>query len=232
MAASDPVVITYWAGRGRVEPLRNIIAAGGGQMTNVGIGSAADFKALKDSGKLLYEQVPLIQVDGVDLVQTHAAAVYLSRKFGLYPSAPLEEYLVLQIYHATYDARYPLVALPFVGGEKEQALQSFSKYLTSWHKQLESTPGGEGPFFLGARATLADVAVFESLDFWKFVGGDEKFHELLAPFPKLVELYVATKKLGRLAEWCDVERPKFFVSWEEYPKLVLSTLNVTFPIPP
>mmetsp|Transcript_32792 Transcript_32792/g.71597 ORF Transcript_32792/g.71597 Transcript_32792/m.71597 type:complete len:218 (-) Transcript_32792:59-712(-) len=209
------VAFTYWAGRGKCEPLRCIVAAGGGKFENKFVGGKADWEAVKASGKLAYNQAPLAETDGLNLVQSQAAAIYLSKKYGLYPTDPKEEYLVQMVFNATVDARSPFIGIPF-GGDVEKACQGLGRYLLVWSKMLESS----GPFFLGEKASLADVAVFEVMDAVEEYASKEKIDALIAPFPKLVDLRGAVLKLGRLADWCLVERPKLFLPHDEYVKVV------------
>ena len=62
--------VTYWAGRGRCEPLRMILAAGGVLMEHnvlTAIDGAQALRALRESGKLAYDQVPLVEIDGLSV---------------------------------------------------------------------------------------------------------------------------------------------------------------------
>ena len=58
------------------------------------------------------------------------------------------------------------------------------------------------------------MGVFEALDFFCEVYGTDEFERSFAPFPRLRALVEAVKKLGRLAEHCDVER-KTYDTWDE-----------------
>jgi hypothetical protein len=91
------VRVTYWGGRGRCEPLRVILAAAGVTFTNVILTAESgkgELEKLRASGKLAYDQVPLIEIDGLNLVQSSATANYLGRKFDLLPNDAVEAYTV------------------------------------------------------------------------------------------------------------------------------------------
>ena len=101
-----PVKVTYWAGRGRAEPLRAIIAAAGVKADNVYMKTADDMAGLRESGKLAYGQVPLVEVDGLNLVQGMPTAIYLARKYGFYPSSDAkDEFTIGSIFASSQDAR-------------------------------------------------------------------------------------------------------------------------------
>jgi glutathione S-transferase len=103
--------------------------------------------------------------------------------------------------------------------EKEKVLQTISgpkallgRYAPKWEAQLERASGG--PFFLGAEPSIADVGVFELLDYFRDVFGSERYQAAFAPFPRLLRLVVEVKQLGRLAEHCDEGR-KAYDTWDE-----------------
>ena len=69
------VRVTYWRGRGRCEPLRCILAISGTAFENVYLSQKSDRDELVASGKLAYDQVPLVEVDGLNLVQATPTAI-------------------------------------------------------------------------------------------------------------------------------------------------------------
>ena len=74
-------VLHYWAGRGRAETVRLMMAATGVAWTDAPyLSQAADLDALRQSGQLAFNQVPLLQLDGLNLVQSGATVRYLARR--------------------------------------------------------------------------------------------------------------------------------------------------------
>jgi hypothetical protein len=67
-------------------------------------------------------------------------------------------------------------------------------------------------------------AVFEALDFYRDVAGDEAFQKAFEPFPKLMANYTSTMALGRLTEWC-TERRELFQPYDEYADAVMRSLG-------
>ena len=109
--------VTYWAGRGRCEPcdqpspeatnersvncslacllcsaVRCLLAIGGCEFENVFMKGPDDLAELRATGKLAYDQLPLVEIDGLNLVQGAPSAVYLAQKFNLWPAEPKDQF--------------------------------------------------------------------------------------------------------------------------------------------
>merc|ERR1711972_387905 len=88
-----PAQLTYWDGHGNGEIIRLMMAVCGEKwedkvaLDDTGathISNAAQFNKLREAGVLMSDQLPLLQIDGLNLVQKMAAVRYLARKHGLY----------------------------------------------------------------------------------------------------------------------------------------------------
>jgi len=242
------VTVTYWAGRGRCEPLRCILAAGGVSFQQRFLTAATgkeELAKLRAAGTLAYDQVPLVQIDGLDLVQGVATANYLGTRLGLLPADVRESFLVQHVYASSQDARAVLVGFPFADYPNapskatiERVLRDcqgakglIGRYLPKWESMLEASGG---PFFLGRRPSIADVGVFEACDYFRDVMGEERFTSSFGAYPKVRGLMEAALKLGRLAEHCEVERTNYatwdakarrHANWQSYATDVRTTLD-------
>ena len=110
------VRVTYWAGRGKCEPLRCILAAAGVTFQQTFLDAATgkqELAKLRAAGTLAYDQVPLVEIDGLNLVQGTATANYLGVRLGLLPSDPADSFTAQHIYASAQDARACLVGYPF-----------------------------------------------------------------------------------------------------------------------
>ena len=236
--------VTYWAGRGKCEPLRCVLAAAGVCFTNHFLTQEtgkAELQALRANGRLAYDQVPLVQIDGQDFVQQAPTASYLGRRFNLLPGDARDIFTAESVWASAQDARGPLVGFPFSAlplgpGElqKQQILQTLlgprgmvGRYAVKWEEALEGRV-----WFLGAEPSIADVGVFEALDFFRDVYGSELFAQTFEPFPRLRAHFAAVRQLGRLAEYCDVDRQSYdtwdgkaHTKWLEYARAVRTTLD-------
>jgi glutathione S-transferase len=80
----------YFNIKGKGEPIRLFCAYAGLELEDYRIASFDEFGALKESGKLAFGQVPLLELDGKDqLVQTASILRYLAKISGLYPEDPI-----------------------------------------------------------------------------------------------------------------------------------------------
>ena len=74
----------YFKGRGRAETTRWMLAANGIDFQNIPIETPQALAALRSSGKLPFDQMPLLEIDGLGISQTTALIRYLARQGDLY----------------------------------------------------------------------------------------------------------------------------------------------------
>ena len=158
---SDCTTLTYWDGHGACERIRLMLAicgepwedrvalddSGATHMTTY-----AQLQKLSEAGVLMADQLPLLQIDGLNLVQGWAAVRYLARKHGLYgkDNAEATKCDILQETMQDYN------------GKADQD----DKYLCRLGRAL-----GDGPFFLGANMSFVDVTFFRLIDNREAGGG-------------------------------------------------------------
>lgn len=221
--------VTYWAGRGKCEPLRCLLAIGGAAVDNIFLTSAAEMRALIEAKKLAYDQVPLVEMDGLNLAQALPTAQYIAQRLGLLPTDPKLAYEAASIYASAQDARAPMVSFPFHGDRERTAAELAGKkallgrYAPKWEAMLGKSGG---PYLLGAEPSLADAGVWECLDFQRHIYGTDAFAAAFGAQPRLLAHYEACLDLGSLRAWRDEERPRlFFDDWGEYAATVRATLE-------
>jgi hypothetical protein len=67
--ASFPAVLHYFDGKGRANPIRFLLEETGTAYREELIRDASAMAVLRQSGKLMYGQVPMLEIDGINLVQ-------------------------------------------------------------------------------------------------------------------------------------------------------------------
>ncbi|XP_058410132.1 glutathione S-transferase A4-like isoform X1 [Diceros bicornis minor] len=72
----------YFRGRGRMEPIRWLLAAAGVEFEEEFLETRERYEKLQKDGHLLFGQVPLVEIDGMMLTQTTAILSYLAAKEG------------------------------------------------------------------------------------------------------------------------------------------------------
>ncbi|KAF0697477.1 Aste57867_11835 [Aphanomyces stellatus] len=221
------VQVHYWRGRGCAEPLRMILAAAQVPFVNTFITSGADLAALRAQGKLAYGQVPLVEMtDGTCLVQTQAALRSLARTYGLYPSPsnPADQYLCDCIMEACKDARGILMSFPFAlecDKTKVASMFKYDRFAGHWNSILQRHGN---KYMLGELPSVADVVVFEVLDFYEDVMGRDAVAIDFKPYPALLAHFNHMNTFGNIAAW-KAEREQQFLDWATYATVVRETLD-------
>ena len=122
------------------------------------------FGALKASGVLAFGQVPLLEMDGLALVQTQAILRYVAGKKGLRGATAADEARADMAVNGIFDARMPLITARF-GADPHAALAKFgAATLPKLCAHLESLlQTHSGPYLCEGGLTYADVALLELL---------------------------------------------------------------------
>lgn len=167
---SVPVRLHYFKGWGKAEQARWMLASAGIAFENVALTTPEDFNALKREGKLMFGQVPLLEIDGLCLIQSQAIVRYVARKGGLMPEDPAEAALCDMVAETCSDARGLVVSAPFqmndLEAHKAKLPALYEKYFPKFEALLEDTAGkgGAGPWILpSGTLCYADVLLGELL---------------------------------------------------------------------
>jgi len=157
------VRLTYFHGWGRAEQARWVLAATGVQWEQVGLDTRQQFLDMRDKegSKLLFGQLPLLEIDGLDIVQSQAMIRYVARRGGFCPEDPKELALCDMVAEAVNDARGPLISAPFKPDPAAHLATlpaHFSKYFPRFQRILEA---GGGTVLKGGKLCFADVLLAE-----------------------------------------------------------------------
>eukprot|EP01115_Flamella_aegyptia_P005627 TRINITY_DN2352_c0_g1_i1.p1 TRINITY_DN2352_c0_g1~~TRINITY_DN2352_c0_g1_i1.p1 ORF type:complete len:197 (+),score=77.92 TRINITY_DN2352_c0_g1_i1:69-659(+) len=186
MAASN-TRLTYFNGKGRAEPIRVLLAELGIDYHD---NRVDDISSVKD--KCAFGQVPLLEIDGHNFVQSIATCRYLARKHGLYGKSDYEGYLADMIVDGVQD----------LNGARNNAKTDDQKAtfqketLPKWLNYLEKQLKDNGPeYFVGNSFTYADVIVYLSSAFLvnTYAGCLDSYpllkahHDRVAARPKIAE---------------------------------------------
>ncbi|GAB1284834.1 Glutathione S-transferase A3 [Apodemus speciosus] len=145
-----------------------------------------DLKRLKDEGSLMFEQVPMVEIDGMKLVQTRAILNYIASKYNLYGKDVKERALIDMYTEGTYDLNDMIIRYPFLPpGQKDASLNQIARkarkcYLPAFEGALK---GHGQDYLVGNRLSKADVHVVELL-----YHIDELSDGIVATFPRLEDL--------------------------------------------
>lgn len=87
-------VLHYFNARGRMECIRWLLAAAGVEFEEKFIQSPEDLEKLRKDGNLMFDQVPMVEIDGMKLAQTRAILNYIATKYDLYGKDVKERALI------------------------------------------------------------------------------------------------------------------------------------------
>lgn len=171
MAAAAKPRLTYFDARGRAEIIRLIFAEAGVEFDDVrfrpSLNALEDFQAFKQNNEVPFDQVPILEIEGMVLAQSQAIIRYIARKYGLTGASEEENALCDMISCGTEDLRQKLTNVIFLNCEKarDQQMKAFQEeVLPQWaafFERLLKKNGGE--WFVGKKLTYSDLAVYDCL---------------------------------------------------------------------
>ncbi|XP_057607128.1 glutathione S-transferase alpha-3-like isoform X2 [Chionomys nivalis] len=122
-AMATKPVLHYFHSRGRMESVRWLLAAAGVEFEEKFIKTQKDLKRLKNDGSLMFRQVPMVEIDGMKLVQTRAILNYIATKYNLYGKDMKERAMIDMYTEGTIDLNEMIIRYPFLPpGEKDASL--------------------------------------------------------------------------------------------------------------
>ncbi|XP_053424909.1 glutathione S-transferase A4-like [Nycticebus coucang] len=155
----------YFHGRGRMESTCWLLAAAGVEFEEESFETREQYEKLQKDGRLLFRQVPSVEIDGMPRTQTRAILSYLTAKHDLY-GKDLKERVRIDMYtDGTLDLMMMITVAPFKPPkEKEEALALVVKkakthYLPVFEKILKD----QGDFLVGNKFSWADVQLLEAI---------------------------------------------------------------------
>lgn len=197
--------LTYFRGRGRAETTRWMLAATGTAFVNVPVDTPEDLAELRASGALPFDQMPLLEVDGLNLSQSSAMIRYLARRGGLYGSDDTDAMWCDMIAGVAADfAETALQAAfkPSVEVAVADLTARFAKFGPRFETRIREQGSGYGA---ADTMTFSDVVLAEALS-----GYLEWCPGILAETPLLAALYSRVVNTPGIAAYLasDLRYPK------------------------
>jgi glutathione S-transferase len=174
----DKPTLIYFAARGRAELIRLLLAEAAvdyqehplGKGTPPLNGRPTDFQALKATGALPFEAVPVWEEPGgLRLAQSIAIANHIARNHGLHGTTPIEAAQCDQMLGAYDDVRgelrklYPATPEQRVALREELGSKTLPRWLGFLDRLLKTNRDAAG-FVVGDAMSVADVALYYLLE--------------------------------------------------------------------
>ncbi|KAF7246800.1 Glutathione S-transferase [Varanus komodoensis] len=173
----------YFNGRGRMETIRWLLAAAGVEFEEAFIQKKEDLEKLRKDGYLLFQQVPMVEIDGIKMVQTRAILNYISAKYNLYGKDSKQRTYIDMYCEGIMDLNEMMMMLvlkPADAKEKELATileKATNRYFPVFEKVLKDH--GQD-FLVGNQLSRADVQLLETI-----LMAEELKDDILSKFPLL-----------------------------------------------
>merc|ERR1711935_289920 len=191
--------LTYFAGWG--------LAAADIEFTQTAFETHDQFTALQDSDKLLFRQLPLLEIDGLNLVQSQAMIRYVARRSGLDGDTPAQAALNDMLCEGIRDCRGLVVMFPFncakmtpeeIEAQSDAMPTAVAKQMVAFEKTLTDNPAVG---FLESGLCTADVLLCELVE--ELTGIRE---DTCAAYPKVLALHQRVRALPQIAKYLESDR--------------------------
>ncbi|XP_061478932.1 glutathione S-transferase-like isoform X2 [Rhineura floridana] len=113
----------YTQERGRMESIYWLLAAAGVEFEERFVETREDLEKLRNDGFLLFQQVPMVEIDGVKMVQSRAILHYIAEKHNLYGKDLKERALYLLTFRIYCRLVTCVESQPLIEGLQDQNKQ-------------------------------------------------------------------------------------------------------------
>ncbi|XP_788101.1 glutathione S-transferase alpha-4 [Strongylocentrotus purpuratus] len=177
--------LTYFAGRGFAEVTRLALNAAQIEYDDVYLRTREEFLQLITDGKLMFKQVPLLEIDGKNLIGSECVLRYVCNKAKLQGKSDDDQSKIEMLSMGARDmlkGGFSGAKFQATPEKEEEMLQSAAKqckdrYLPVFEKVLGENKSG---FLVGDSLTMADLMFFDGLS---YVNEIPKIKSLLDDFP-------------------------------------------------
>ncbi|CAO2607737.1 Glutathione S-transferase alpha-3 [Lemmus lemmus] len=159
-------VLHYFDGRGRMESIRWLLAAAGVEVGSHLSHVKLNLKIHLIDGSLMFQQVPMVEIDGMKLVQTRAILNYIASKYNLY-GKDMKERAVIDMYtEGIMDLDEMVLFQPYLPKEEKEGNlakikdKARNRYFPAYEKVLKSH--GQD-YLVGNKLSSADVYLVKLL---------------------------------------------------------------------
>ncbi|XP_031598744.1 glutathione S-transferase 3 [Oreochromis aureus] len=221
---SEKPVLYYFNGRGKMESIRWLLTVAEVEFDEVLLTTREQYEKLLNDGALMFQQVPLVEMDGMKLIQTKAILNYIAEKYNLHAKDPKERVMINMYSEGLTDLMEMIMTLPFTPDPKPKLdnIQSKAKerYLPVYEKALT------GPVYLvGGKLSLADVLLVECT-----LMLEEKFPDILKDFPNIKSFQGRMTQIPAISRFLQPGSKRKPAPDEKYLKNVVEVLNLKLPL--
>jgi len=191
----------YFEGRGRAETTRWMLAVNRIDFQNIAVQTPIELAALRASGKLPFDQMPLLELDKLNLSQSSAMVRYLARRGDLYGDDDTGALWCDMIAGAVADFAETAIQAAFQPST-EIAMAGMQARFAKFGPRFEARLASNGSdFCAGNRLSFADVVLAEALTSYL-----EWLPDLLVETPRLRNLHSQVLEHDGIASYLGSEQ--------------------------
>ncbi|GCB67086.1 hypothetical protein scyTo_0005075 [Scyliorhinus torazame] len=212
----------YFNGRGRMESVRWLLAAAGIEFEEEYLETREQYEKLLKDGALLYEQVPMVEIDGMKLVQTNAILNYIAGKYNLYGKDIKERALIDMYAEGARDLMTLVMRHPFLPSEEKESNRTLitkkakSRYFPAFEKVLSQQSG----YLVGNQLSVADLHLLEVI-----LMIEENVPLILSEFPQLQKFKLKISTIPRIQTFLQPGSPRKPPPDDQYVQIVREVLK-------
>ncbi|XP_068613203.1 glutathione S-transferase 3-like [Brachionichthys hirsutus] len=173
------VVLYYFNGRGKMESIRWLLTVAEVEFDEIYLTTREQYEKLLSDGALMFQQVPMVEIDGMKLIQTKAILNYIAEKYNLHGKDIKERVMINMYSEGLIDLMEMMMMLPFIPDPKEKLdnIESKAKerYLPVFEKVLSGLI-----YLVRGKVSCADVQLLECT-----LMLEERFPGILRDFPNV-----------------------------------------------
>ncbi|XP_070370856.1 glutathione S-transferase A2-like isoform X2 [Equus asinus] len=168
--------------------------------------TSKDLEKLRNDGSLMFQQVPMVEIDGMKLVQCRAILNYIAAKHNLYGRDTKERALIDRYIEGMADLNEMFIFLPITPPDEKGAKitqikeSTTNRYFPAFEKVLKSH--GQD-YLVGNRLSRADIHLVELIYYV-----EEIDPSLLANFPLLKALKARISNLPNVKKFLQPGSPR------------------------
>ncbi|TDH01168.1 hypothetical protein EPR50_G00177690 [Perca flavescens] len=216
------VMLHYFNGRGKMESIRWLLTVAEVEFDEIYLTTREQYEKLLSDGALMFQQVPMVEIDGMKLVQTKAILNYIAEKYNLH-GKDLKDRVMINMYsEGIFDLMEMIMMLPFKADAKLEPIKSKAKdrYLPVFEKALS------GPIYLvGGKLSCADVQLLECT-----LMLEEKFPEILGEFPNVKAFQGRMTQIPAISRFLLPGSKRKPQPDETYVKTIMEVFKINIPL--
>ncbi|XP_065919779.1 glutathione S-transferase A3-like [Dysidea avara] len=162
------VVLHYFQGKGLAQPIRLMLWEAGVQYEERFVDTKEKLEALRTNGDLVFQQLPLLEIDGLKLIQSSAIVRYLARKYSMYGKTSTDQVHCDMLAEGIKDMVSKIAGYLFQADKeawKAEVSPLIPRYLNAFTSYLSQNNNKEMKgYLLGDTITFVDITLFDVLE--------------------------------------------------------------------